>query len=88
MSHLFVPILRNVLNYKFAQGAISSRVTKVVIILLKKSDMNVWEGRDDYCPITLLNTVLNVLARILANSLQIVDAGLIGPEQDYEVKER
>ena len=56
MSHMFVPILTDVFNYWFAQGAIPGSVTKGVITLLKKSGRHVWEGLDDYRPITLLNT--------------------------------
>ena len=36
--------------------------------------------------ITLLNTELKILARVLANHLQIVISDLIGPEQNYTVK--
>ena len=43
---------------------------------------------DDYRPITLLNTELKILARVLANRLQLVISDLIGPEQNYAVKGR
>ena len=43
---------------------------------------------DDYRPITLLNTELKILARVLANRLQLVISDLIGPEQNYVVKGR
>ena len=56
MSHMFVPILTDMFNHWFAQGAIPGSVTKGVIILLKKGGRHVWEGLDDYMPITLLNT--------------------------------
>ena len=36
MSHMFVPILTDVFNHWFAQGAIPGSVTKGVITLLKK----------------------------------------------------
>ena len=39
-------------------------------------------------PITLLNTELNILARVLANRLQLVISDLIGPEQTFAVKGR
>ena len=64
MSHMFVPILMDMFNHWFAQGAIPGSVTKGVITLLKKGGRHVWEGLDDYRPITLLNTVLKILARI------------------------
>ena len=88
MSHMFVPILTDVFNHWFAQGAIPGCVTKGVITLLKKGGRHVWEGLDDYRPITLLNTELKILARVLANRLQRVISDLIGPEQTFAVKGR
>ena len=85
---MFVPILTNMFNHWFAQGAIPGSVTKGVITLLKKGGRPVWEGLDDYRPITLLNTELKILARVLANRLQLVISDLIGPEQTYAVKGR
>ena len=57
-----------------------------MITLLKKSGRHVWKKRDDYSPITLLNTELKILVRVLANRLQFVINDLIGPEQNYAVK--
>ena len=88
MSHMFVPILTDVFNHWFAQGAIPGSITRVVITLLKKGGRHVWEDLDDYRPITLLNTELKILARVLANRLQLVISDLIGPEQNYAVKGR
>ena len=88
MSHMFVPILTDMFNHWFAQGAIPGSVTKGVITLLKKGSRNVWEGLDDYRPITLINTELKILARVLANLLQLVISDLIGPEQTFAVKGR
>ena len=88
MSHMFVPILTDMFNHWFAQGAIRGSVTKGVITLLKKGGRHVWEGLDDYRPITLLNTELKILARVLANRLQLVISDLIGPEQTFAVKGR
>ena len=59
-----------------------------MITLLKKGGRHVWEGLDDYRPITLLNTELKILARVLANRLQLVISDLIGPEQTFTVKGR
>ena len=81
---MFVPILTDMFNHWFAQGAIPGSVTKGVITLLKKGGRHVWEGLDDYRPITLLNTEL----KILANRLQLVISDLIGPEQTFAVKGR
>ena len=88
LSHMFVPILTDMFNHWFAQGAIPGSVTKGVITLLKKGGKHVWEGLDDYRPITLLKTELKILARVLANRLQLVISDLIGPEQTYAVKGR
>ena len=88
MSHMFVPILTDMFNHWFALGAIPGSVTKVVITLLKKGGRHVWEGLDDYRPINLLNTELKILARVLANRLQLVISDLIGPEQTFAVKGR
>ena len=85
---MFVPILTDMFNHWFALGAIPGSVTKGVITLLKKGGAYVWEGLDDYRPITLLNTELKILARVLANHLQLVISDLIGPEQTYAVKGR
>ena len=88
MSHMFVPILTDMFNHWFAQGAIPGSVTKGVITLLKKGGRHVWMGLDDYRPITLLNTELKILARVLANRLQLVISDLIGSEQTFAVKGR
>ena len=59
-----------------------------MITLLKKGGRHVWEGLDYYRPITLLNAELKILARVLANRLQIVISDMIGHEQTYAVKGR
>ena len=88
MLQMFVPILTDMFNHWFAQGAISGSVTKGMITLPKKGGRHVSEGLDDYRPITLLNTELKILARVLANRLQLVISDLIGPEQTFAVKGR
>ena len=88
MSHMFVPILTDMFKHWFVQGAIPGSITKSMITLLKKGGRHVWEVLDDYRPITLLNTELKILARILANCLQLVISDLIGPEQTFAVKGR
>ena len=60
MSHIFVPILTDMFNHWFAQGAIPGSLTKGVITLLMKGGRQVWEVLDDYRPITLLNTELEI----------------------------
>ena len=85
---MFVPILTDMFNHLFPQGAIPGSITKGVIPLLKKGSRHVWEGLDDYRPLNLLNTELKILARVLANRLQLVISDLIGPEQTFAVKGR
>ena len=75
-------------SHWFAQGAIPGCITKDVITLMKKGSRHVWEDLDDYRPISLLNTELKILVRILVNHLQIVISDLIGPKQNYVVKGR
>ena len=50
MLHMFVPILKDMFNHWFAQGAIPGSVTKGVITLLKKSGRHVWEELEDSGP--------------------------------------
>ena len=88
IPHMFVPILTDMFNHWFAQGDIPGSITKGVITLLKKECRYDRRELDDYRPITLLNTELNILARVLANRLKLVSSDLIGPEQNYAVKER
>ena len=76
---MFVPILTDLFNHWFAQGAIPGSVTKDVITLLKKSGKHVWEEFDVYRPITPLDTELNIFARVFPNRLQVGISDLIGP---------
>ena len=72
-----MPFLMDMFNHWFVQGAIPGSVTKGVITLLKKGSRHVLEDLDDYWPITLLNAELKILARVLANRLQLVINDLI-----------
>ena len=68
LSHMFVPILTDMFNHWFAQGAIPGSITKGVVTLLKKGNKHVWRGDlDDYRPMTLLNTELKILARVISD---------------------
>ena len=77
---MFVPILTDVFNHWLAQGAIPGSITEGVIPLLKKGGRHAWEDLENYKPITLLNTELKILARVLANRLQLIICNLIEPE--------
>ena len=85
---MFVPILMDMFNHWFTQGAIHGSITNGVITSLKKSSKHVWEELDDYRLITLLNTKLKIGARVLANCLQLFISDLNRPEQNYAVKGR
>ena len=78
MSHMFAPFLKDVFNHWLARGAIPGSITKGVITLLKKEGRHVRGDLDGYRPITLLNTELKILARVLSNRLQLVISDLVG----------
>ena len=82
LPKMFAPILTDMFNHWFAQGAIPGCVTKSVNTLLKKGGRHVWEGLTDYRPITPLSTALKILALVFANCLQIAISDLIRPEQN------
>ena len=46
------------------------------------------DGITNFCPLTMLNTDLKILAKILANRLQTVLPSLICPKQTCAVKGR
>ena len=48
-----------------------------MITLVKEGGRDVWEKLDDFRPVTLLNTELNIFAQILANHLLIIVGDLI-----------
>ena len=77
LPYMFVPILTDMFNHWFAQRAIPGSVIKGVITLLKKGVRYVWEDLDDYGPITLLYIELDILAKVLADRLQLVISHLI-----------
>ena len=87
LSHLFIPILTQLYNHWFTLGHIPSQVTKGVITLLKKKGTT-GKGVGDYRPITLLNTDLKILTKILANRLRNVADDLIAPQQTYALRGR
>ena len=50
LPHRLVPILTDVFNHWFVQGAIPSSLTKGGITLLKKGGRHVWDEQNDYRP--------------------------------------
>ena len=57
LLHIFVPILTDVFNHLFAQGAILGHITKGVNALLNKGDRHGREGLVDLRPITAKHRV-------------------------------
>lgn len=81
---MFVTIFTVVLTNLLRQGFVPDRVTRGVITLLKTHKHG---GRDeDYRPITLLNTELRFLAKILTDRLQSVADILLGSQLTCVVK--
>ena len=64
LPHMFLPLLTDVFNHWFTQGAIPGSVSKGVITLWKKSGRHVWDGLDNYRPIIMLNTKWKILSRV------------------------
>ncbi|CAE1178594.1 unnamed protein product [Acanthosepion pharaonis] len=87
LSPIFVPLLQLIYNHWMRQGSLPRRFTRGVIKLLRK-DKNGGDGLGNFRPLTMLNTDLKILAKILANRLQLVLSRLIGPEQTCAVKGR
>ena len=87
LSPIYVHLLAILYNHWLKQGNIPQRFTKGVVKLLRK-DKDGGDGIDNFRPITLLNTELKILAKVLSNRLQTVLASLIGPEQTCSVKGR
>ena len=78
LPHMFVPISMDMFSHWFTQGAIPGSITKGMITWLKKCGRHAWEDLDRL--ITLLNTELKILARVLAKHLLLVISDLIRME--------
>ena len=86
LSYMFVPLLATIYNNWKRQGSIPRRFTRGIVNLLRKNK----HGGDEiskFRPLTMLNTDLKILAKILANRLQTVMPSLICPEQTCAVKD-
>ena len=68
-------------------GTIPRRFTRGIVKLLRKNKHG-GDGISNFRPLTMLNTDLKILAKILANRLQTVLPSLICPEQTCAVKGR
>ena len=87
LSHMFVPLLATIYNNWMRQGTIPRRFTRGIVKLLRKNKHG-GDGISNFRPLTMLNTDLKILAKILANRLQTVLPSLICPEQTCAVKGR
>ena len=87
LSHMFVPLLATIYDNWMRQGSIPRRFTRGIVKLLRKNKHG-GDGISNFRPLTMLNTDLKVLAKILANRLQTVLPSLICPKQTCAVKGR
>ena len=87
LSHMFVPLLATTYDNWMRQGTIPGRFTRGIVKLLRKNKHG-GDGISNFRPLTMLNTDLKILAKILANRLQTVLPSLICPEQTCAVKGR
>ena len=76
LSHMFVPLLATIYNNWMRKGSIPSRFTRGIVKLLRKNKHG-GDGISNFRPLTILNTDLKILAKILANRLQTVLPSLI-----------
>ena len=82
-----VPLLATIYNNWMRQGSIPRRFTRGIVKLLRKNKHG-GNGISNFRPLTMLNTDLKILAKILADRLQTVLPSLICPEQTCAVKAR
>ena len=87
LSHMFVPLLATIYDNWMRQGTIPRRFTRGIVKLLCKNKHG-GDGISNFRPLTMLNTDLKILAKILANHLQTVLPTLICSEQTCAVKGR
>ena len=83
--HKFLPLLVTVYNNWIKRGSILQRFTRSIVKFLRKCK----HGRDGiskFRPLTILNTDLKILAKILADLLQTTQPSPIGSEQCCTVK--
>ena len=87
LSHMFVPLLATIYNNWLRQGTIPQRFTRGIVKLLRKNKHG-GDGISNFRPLTMLNTDLIILAKILADRLQTALPSLIAPDQSCAVKGR
>ena len=87
LSHMFVPLLATTYDNWMRQGTIPRRFTRGIVKLLRKNKHG-GDGINNFRPLTMLNTDLKILAKILANRLQTALPSLICSKQTCAVKGR
>ena len=87
LLHMFVPLLATIYDNWMRQGTIPRRFTRGIVKLLRKNKHG-GDGISKFRPLTMFNTDLKILAKILANRLQTVLPSVICPEQTCAVKGR
>ena len=84
---MFVPLLVTTYNNWMKPRTIPPHFTKGRVKLLCK-DKHGGDGISNFRPLTMLNTDLKILAKILADRLQTALPSLICPEQSCAMKDR
>ena len=69
LSHMFAPLLATIYNNWMRQSSIPRRFNRGIVKLLRK-DKHGGDGISNFRPLTMLNTDLKILAKILADRLQ------------------
>ena len=87
ISHMFVLLLATIYNNWMRQCSILRRFTRGIVKLLRNNKHG-GDGISNFRPLTMLNTDLKILAKILANRFQTILPSLICPEQTCDIKGR
>ena len=72
LSHIFVPLLATIYDNWMRQDSISRRFTRGIVKLLRKNNRG-GDGISNFRPLTMLNTDLKILAKILADCPALSD---------------
>lgn len=76
---MVIPLLALVLNEWMKNGGIPERfIGGVIKLLCKNKNKHGRDGIDNFRLLTMLNSKLKILAKVLANRLQAVLSSLIG----------
>ena len=87
LSHMFVPFLVTIYNKWMKQVTIPLHFIRGIVKLLGK-DKHSGDSISNFRPLTMLNTDLKILVKILADCLQTILPSLIGPKQCCTMKGR